>query len=153
MDYLSDYVSGYIDEYITNIILTVPSIFIFLSGYYINKTHSQKNNIILENIEKIKLDVDNVKSREYKNLKNEIKKLKEDNEKFLNEIEELSLIIIDKNKRITEYDKKIEEYYGLKIKIRDLEKKTQEGKIENTGNGELRYKNKEGTNRLHSNTR
>ena len=145
MDYLGDYVSGYIDEYITNIIVIIPSIFVLMGGYYKNRIHSQKNNIILENIERIKLDVDDVKSREYKNLKNEIKKLKEDNEKFLNKIEELSLIIIDKNKRITEYDKKIEEYYGLKIKIRDLEKKTQEGKIENTGNGELRYKNKEGT--------
>jgi hypothetical protein len=140
-----DYLNGYLNEYLESILLTVPSIFIFLSGYYINKTQYQKNNIILENIEKIKLDVDDVKSRDHKKLKNEIKKLKEENEKFLNKIEELSLIIIDKNKKITEHDKKIEEYYGLKIKIRDLEKKTQEEKIENPGNGVLRYKNKEGT--------
>jgi len=118
-----DYLNGYLNEYLESILLTVPSIFIFLSGYYINKTQYQKNNIILENIEKIKLDVDDVKSRDHKKLKNEIKKLKEENEKFLNKIEELSLIIIDKNKKINEHDKKIEEYYGLKIKIRDLEKK------------------------------
>ena len=120
-----DYLNGYLNEYIESLLLTIPSIFIFLSGYYINKTQYQKNNIILENIEKIKLDVDDVKSRDHKNLKNEIKKLKEENEKFLNKIEELSIIIIDKNKKINEHDKKIEEYYGLKIKIRDLEKKTE----------------------------
>ena len=141
MDYLNDYIG----ECIGKMLFTLPPIFLFLGGYYVNRLNYHKNNIILKNIERIKLDVDDVKSREYKNLKNEIKKLKGGNEKFLNKIEELSLIIIDKNKRITEYDKKIEEYYGLKIKIRDLEKKTQEGKIENTGNGELRYKNKEGT--------
>ena len=120
-----DYLNGYLNEYIESLLLTIPSIFIFLSGYYINKTQYQKNNIILENIEKIKLDVDDVKSRDHKNLKNEIKKLKEENEKFLKKIEELSIIIIDKNKKINEHDKKIEEYYGLKIKIKNLEKKTE----------------------------
>ena len=140
-----EYLNGYSNFIFENILLTLPSIFVFMGGYYKNKKHYQKNNMILEKIEKIKLDVDDVKSRDYKNLKNEIKKLKEENEKFLNKIEELSLIIIDKNKKITENDKKIEEYYGLKIKIRDLEKKTKEKEIENPGKGALRYKNEEGT--------
>ena len=140
-----DYLNYYIGEYLGSVLLTIPSCFIFMSGYYINKKQYKKNNIILKNIERIKLDVDDVKSRDHKNLKNEIKKTKEENEKYLNKIEELSLIIIDKNKKIVEYDKKIEEYCELKIKIRDLEKKTQEGGIENPGNGVLRYKNKEGT--------
>ena len=109
-----EYLNGYLDGYLENILLTIPPIFVFLGGYC--KKQYQKNNIILENIEKVKLEVDNVKSRDYKHLKNEIKKLKEENEKYLNKIEELSLKIIDKNKKINEYDKQIEEYYGLKIK-------------------------------------
>ena len=150
----------YLDGYLENIMFTLPSLFLFIGGYYVNQIQYQKNNIILKNIEKVKLDVDNVKSRDHKNLKNEIKKLKEnhekENERLLNTIEELSLKIIDKNKRITENDKKIEEYYGLKLKLRDLEKKSQENKqVENkqvekgssinNGNGTIRYKNKEGT--------
>tara|TARA_B100001115_G_C15848548_1_gene429344 strand:+ start:2915 stop:3574 length:660 start_codon:yes stop_codon:yes gene_type:complete len=140
----------YLDGYLENIMFTLPSLFLFIGGYYVNRTQYQKNNIILKNIEKVKLDVDDVKSRDHKNLKNEIKKLKENHkketERLLNTIEELSLKIIDKNKRIDENDKKIEEYDGLKLKLRDLEKKSQENKqVVNNGNGTLRYKNKEGT--------
>ena len=145
----------YLDGYFENIVFTLPSLFLFIGGYYVNRIQYQKNKIILKNIEKVKLDVDDVKSRDHKNLKNEIKKLKETHEKeserLLNTIEELSLKIIDKNKKITENDKKIEEYGELKLKLRDMEKKSQENKqVEkpfsiNNGNGTLRYKNKEGT--------
>ena len=135
MEYLNEYLNEYSNFIFENILFSLPSILVFMGGYYKNKKHYQKNNIILEKIEKIKLDVDDVKSRDYKNLKNEIKKLKEENEKFLNKIEELSLIIIEKNKKITVNDKKLEEYYGLKLKIRDLEKKTKENEIENPGKG------------------
>ena len=145
MEYVIEYLNEYSNFIFENILFSLPSILVFMGGYYKNKKHYQKNNIILEKIEKIKLDVDDVKSRDYKNLKNEIKKLKEENEKFLNKIEELSLIIIEKNKKITVNDKKLEEYYGLKLKIRDLEKKTKEKEIENPGKGALRYKNEEGT--------
>ena len=137
----------YLDGYLENIMSTLPPLFVFLGGYYVNRTQYQKNNIILKDIEKVKLDIDNTKSR---NHKNEIKKLKEDyvkeTERLLNKIEELSLKIIDKNKQINEYDKKVEEYSEMKLKLRNLEKKPQEEeKIETNGKGVLLYKNKEGT--------
>ena len=100
MEYLNEYLNEYSNFIFENILFSLPSILVFMGGYYKNKKHYQK-------IEKIKLDVDDVKSRDYKNLKNEIKKLKEENEKFLNKIEELSLIIIEKNKKITVNDKKL----------------------------------------------
>ena len=100
-----DYFNDYIGEYLESILLILPTIFIFVSGYYVDHSQYQKNNIILKNIEKFKLDVDHVKSRDYKNLKNEIKKLNDDNEKLLDKIDELSLEIIDKNK-IRELEKK-----------------------------------------------
>ena len=144
-----DYISGYLENitFTTIAIVQCAPLFIFISGYYINQNQYQKNNT-LKIIEEDKLDV-NKKSHDHKNLKNEIKKLKENHEKeterLLNTIEDLSLKIIDKNKKITENDKMIEEYNEMKLKIRDLEKKSQINKPETNGNGCLRYKNKEGT--------
>ena len=150
MIYLIEYLNEYFNENLEGILFTLPSVCLFLGGYYITICNYTKNTNILKNIEKVKLDIDTVKSRDNKHLTNEIKKLKdkyektvEENNKYLNKIEELSLKIIDKNKKISEYDKKLEENNGMKLKLRELEKKSEE--IKDNGGGVLRYKNEEGT--------
>ena len=37
----------YLDGYLENIMSTLPTLFVFLGGYYVNRTQYQKNNIIL----------------------------------------------------------------------------------------------------------
>lgn len=145
----------YIDGYLENIMFTIifiarcAPLFVFMGGYYVNRTQYQRNNIILKNIEKVKLDIDNVKSRDNKDLRHELKKLRDNYEeeygRLIDKIKELSLEVIDKDKKITEFDQTMNK---MKLKIRDIEKiseKEDEKKIEDSGIGVFRYKNKEGT--------
>lgn len=91
-------------DYLENSISAIPYLFVFAGGYYINMRHYRKNNLLLNDIEKLKLNVESVEKEENLLLKSEIKKLKIQNEKLMCKIDELK-------ENINEQDKKIEEYH------------------------------------------
>ena len=132
-------------DYLENSISAIPYLFVFAGGYYINMRQYKKNNLLLNNIEKLKLNVESVEKEENLLLKDEIKKLKIQNEKLLCKIDELK-------ENINKQDKKIEEYHRKGNEENEEEVDEEDGEdenIKNFGSGLIRYKNEEGTMYYH----